>query len=43
MNAFVAEYAAGVASIASRAKRSIGFPCLIPPMIPHTEFGAAAA
>jgi len=40
MNAFIAEYAAGVAS---RAKRSITFHCLIPPMSPHTEFGAAAA
>src|SRR5262245_26588484 len=40
MNAFIAEYAMG---IASRAKRSIRFHCLIPPMSPHTEFGAAAA
>jgi NAD(P)-dependent dehydrogenase (short-subunit alcohol dehydrogenase family) len=40
MNAFIAEYAAGVAS---RTKRSIRFHCLIPPMSPHTEFGAAAA
>lgn len=40
MNAFIAEYANGVAS---RAKRSIRFHCLIPPMSPHTEFGAAAA
>jgi len=40
MNAFIAEYASGVAS---RAKRSITFHCLIPPMSPHTEFGAAAA
>jgi NADP-dependent 3-hydroxy acid dehydrogenase YdfG len=40
MNAFIAQYAAGVAS---RAERSIRFHCLIPPMSPHTEFGAAAA
>ena len=40
MNAFIAQYAAG---IASRAKRSIRFHCLIPPMSPHTELGAAAA
>jgi len=40
MNAFIAQYAAGVTS---RAKRSIRFHCLIPPMSPHTEFGAAAA
>ena len=40
MNAFIAEYASGVAS---RAKRLIRFHCLIPPMSPHTEFGAAAA
>ena len=40
MNAFIAEYAMG---IASRAKRPIRFHCLIPPMSPHTEFGAAAA
>jgi NAD(P)-dependent dehydrogenase (short-subunit alcohol dehydrogenase family) len=40
MNAFIAEYATGVAS---RAKRPIRFHCLIPPMSPHTEFGAAAA
>jgi hypothetical protein len=40
MNAFIAEYATG---IASRAKRPIRFHCLIPPMSPHTEFGAAAA
>lgn len=40
MNAFIAEYAAG---IASRSKRPIRFHCLIPPMSPHTEFGAAAA
>lgn len=40
MNSFIAEYAAGVAS---RAKREIRFHCLIPPMSPHTEFGAAAA
>ena len=40
MNAFIAEYAMGVAS---RAKRPIRFHCLIPPMSPHTEFGAAAA
>ena len=40
MNAFIAEYANGVAS---RAKRSIRFHCLIPPMSPHTEFGADAA
>jgi NAD(P)-dependent dehydrogenase (short-subunit alcohol dehydrogenase family) len=40
MNSFIAEYAAGVAS---RAKRPIRFHCLIPPMSPHTEFGAAAA
>jgi len=40
MNTFIAEYAMGVAS---RAKRSIRFNCLIPPMSPHTEFGAAAA
>jgi len=40
MNAFIAEYAAGVAA---RAKRSIRFHCLIPPISPHTEFGATAA
>jgi NADP-dependent 3-hydroxy acid dehydrogenase YdfG len=40
MNAYIAQYAAGVAS---RAKRSIRFHCLIPPMSPHTEFGAVAA
>ena len=40
MNAFIAQCAAG---IASRAKRSIRFHCLIPPMSPHTELGAAAA
>ena len=40
MNAFIAEYAMG---IASRAERPIRFHCLIPPMSPHTEFGAAAA
>ena len=40
MNAFIAEYASGVAS---RAKRPIRFHCLVPPMSPHTEFGAAAA
>ena len=40
MNAFIADYAMGVAS---RAKRTIRFHCLIPPMSPHTEFGAAAA
>jgi len=40
MNAFIAEYAMGVAS---RAKRPIRFHCLIPPISPHTEFGAAAA
>jgi hypothetical protein len=40
MNALIAQYAAGVAG---RAKRSIAFHCLIPPMSPHTEFGAAAA
>src|SRR5215475_14529655 len=40
MNAFIAEYAMG---IASRAKRPIRFHCLIPPMSPHTAFGAAAA
>jgi len=40
MNAFIAEYASG---LASRTKRPIRFHCLIPPMSPHTEFGAAAA
>jgi NADP-dependent 3-hydroxy acid dehydrogenase YdfG len=40
MNAYIAQYAAGVAS---RAKRSIRFHCLIPPRSPHSEFGAAAA
>jgi hypothetical protein len=40
MNAFIAEYAMGVAS---RAKRQIRFHCLIPPMSPHTESGADAA
>ena len=40
MNAFIAEYAAAVAS---RAKRPIRFHCLIPPMSPHTEFGSTAA
>ena len=40
MNAFIAEYASGVAS---RAKRPIRFHCLIPGMSPHTQFGAAAA
>src|SRR6266704_3724155 len=40
MNAFIAQYASGVAS---RTKRPIRFHCLIPPMSPHTEFGAAAA
>jgi NADP-dependent 3-hydroxy acid dehydrogenase YdfG len=40
MNAFIAEYASGVAS---RAKRPIRFHCLIPPMSQHTEFGATAA
>jgi len=40
MNGFIAEYAAGVTS---RTKRPIRFHCLIPPMSPYTEFGAAAA
>lgn len=40
MNAFIAEYAMGVAS---RAQRPIRFHCLVPPMSAHTEFGAAAA
>ena len=40
MNAYIAQYAAGVTS---RAKRSIRFHCLIPPMSPHTEFCATAA
>jgi len=40
MNAFIAEYATGVAF---RAKRPTRFHCLIPPMSPHTDFGAAAA
>ena len=40
MNGFIAEYAAVVTS---RTKRPIRFHCLIPPMSPYTEFGAAAA
>jgi NAD(P)-dependent dehydrogenase (short-subunit alcohol dehydrogenase family) len=40
MNAFIGEYAMG---IASRGKRPIRFHCLIPPMSTHTGFGAAAA
>jgi NADP-dependent 3-hydroxy acid dehydrogenase YdfG len=40
MNAFIAEYAA---DIASRSKRPIRFHCLIPPLSPHTELGATAA
>jgi NAD(P)-dependent dehydrogenase (short-subunit alcohol dehydrogenase family) len=40
MNGFIAEYAM---DLASRTKRPIRFHCLIPPMSPHTEFGAAAA
>lgn len=40
MNAFIAEYAMGVAT---RAKLPMRFHCLVPPMSPHTEFGAGAA
>jgi NADP-dependent 3-hydroxy acid dehydrogenase YdfG len=40
MIAFIAEYGNRVAS---HAMHSIRFHCLIPPMSPHTEFGAAAA
>jgi short-subunit dehydrogenase len=40
MNAFIAEYAA---KFATRTGRAVRFHCLVPPMSPHTEFGAAAA
>jgi NAD(P)-dependent dehydrogenase (short-subunit alcohol dehydrogenase family) len=40
MNAFIAEYAAKFATRTGRAAR---FHCLVPPMSPHTEFGATAA
>src|SRR5260370_21372061 len=40
MNAFIAEYAA---KFATRTGRAVRFQCLVPPMSPHTEFGAAAA
>ena len=40
MNAFIADYATG---IASRLNLAIRFHCLIPPLSPSTEFGAAAA
>ena len=40
MNAFIAEYAA---KFATRTGCAVSFHCLVPPMSPHTEFGAAAA
>jgi len=40
MNAFIAEYAR---KFATQTGRAVRFHCLVPPMSPHTEFGAAAA
>jgi 3-oxoacyl-[acyl-carrier protein] reductase len=40
MNAFIAECAT---KFATRTGRPVRFHCLVPPMTPHTEFGAAAA